>query len=53
MAESPENPGREDADDARREDEEPADLDISAEEADAVKGGAVSSTAPSGKPIGH
>jgi hypothetical protein len=29
------------------------DLDVSAEEADAVKGGTVSSKAPSGKPIGH
>jgi len=51
MSSTPEMSGREPADDAALVDE--ADLEISAEEADAVKGGTVSSTQQGGRPVGH
>ena len=51
MSNTPEMSGRETVDDAPLVDE--ADLEVSAEEADAVRGGTVSSTQQDGRPIGH
>jgi hypothetical protein len=50
MPRTPELPDREPAEDVPQE--EFGDLEIANEETDAVKGGAVSSKLPSGRPIG-
>jgi hypothetical protein len=51
MSSTPDLPKREPAEDVTAR--ELDDLELVDEEADAVKGGAVSSKLPSGKPIGH